>query len=192
MLWTDNNTIGGIDPSEGIQLKEIDRQGIFLMIFHQWRICMLQFKISHGWCYKKRRCWFSRGHSQIWGITSLLIIVQSVVVVIQNYKYIKSSVHNSLFIYSIHCFRLFTNMEEYIVILIVWDKNHFQKLFKEVLSAMTAVRCTFSMECLECQLNQVFSSLPWTLWNLTLIEIPATRTDGCLQRQGQCSSVQSS
>ena len=89
MLWTDNNTIGGIDPSEGIQLKEIDRQGIiFLMIFHQWRICMLQFKISHGWCYKKRRCWFSRGHSQIWGITSLLncsICCCSYT----NYKYIK-------------------------------------------------------------------------------------------------------
>ena len=36
MLWTDNNTIGGIDPSEGIQLQEIDRQGImhyFLCFF---------------------------------------------------------------------------------------------------------------------------------------------------------------
>ena len=32
---------------------------------------------------------------------------------------IVKSIVNFLFIYSIHCFRLFTNMEEYIVILIV-------------------------------------------------------------------------
>ena len=43
MLWTDNNTIGGIDPSEGIQLKEIDRQGImhyfFMFFFNEEYVC---------------------------------------------------------------------------------------------------------------------------------------------------------
>ena len=51
MLWTDNNTIGGIDPSEGIQLKEIDRQGImhyFLCFFfnEEYVCCSLKLVMA--------------------------------------------------------------------------------------------------------------------------------------------------
>ena len=105
MLWTDNNTIGGIDPSEGIQLKEIDRQGImhyFLCFsFNEEYVCC-SLKLVMADVIKRGDAGFL---GDILRYEVGLIIVKSIV--------------NFLFIYSIHCFRLFINMEEYIVILIV-------------------------------------------------------------------------
>ena len=48
MLWTDNNTIGGMDPSEGIQLKEIDRQDIIFWFFinEEYVCCSLKLVMA--------------------------------------------------------------------------------------------------------------------------------------------------